>query len=105
MSNSLLVASEDGCLASAVTSDKWFAESLVPILVEKLKSCGFGSNNAYEAACGLTSLAKCSSVAKHLVEDNSAVDALRFAYGYGQHSHELLSNEAGRCLIAMGSSI
>ena len=105
VSNSLSLTSKDGCLSDAVKSEKWFAECLVPALLNEIKHCGFSANNAYEAACGLTALAKCSDVARELMEESSGLDHLRSAHKYGVHNHELLANEAERCLAEMGSSV
>mmetsp|Transcript_119414 Transcript_119414/g.167954 ORF Transcript_119414/g.167954 Transcript_119414/m.167954 type:complete len:291 (-) Transcript_119414:156-1028(-) len=105
VSNSLSLTSKDGSLADAVISEKWIAEFLVPSLLSELKNCGFSANNAYEAACGLTSLAKCSNVARQLMLEKSATEHLRAAHKFGVHNHELLANEAEICLTEMGSSI
>lgn len=105
LSNSLLLTSEDGCLADAIESQKWFADFLVPSLLEEVKSCGSSANNAYEAACGLTSLAKCCDASRTLMEKNSASQHLRTAHKVGSQTHELLASEAERCLAEMGSSL
>mmetsp|Transcript_68273 Transcript_68273/g.94913 ORF Transcript_68273/g.94913 Transcript_68273/m.94913 type:complete len:216 (-) Transcript_68273:105-752(-) len=105
VANSLLLTSKDGCLADAVKSEKWFGEFLVPSLLDEVKGCAFSANNAYEAACGLTSLAKCSDVARRVMGEYSAVDDLRVAHAYGVQNHELLANETERCLTQMGSSV
>lgn len=104
LSISLELTSKDGCLAGAVESKKYFAEMLIPTLVDAVKSCKVSSNNAYEAACGLTSLASCSDVSKRLLEQNGAVEDLRNAYHYGLENHELLASEAEQALCAMGAS-
>jgi hypothetical protein len=104
VSNSLLLTSKDGCLAEALKSQKWFGEFLVPSLLDEVKGCAFSANNAYEATCGLTSLAKCSDMAQRLMKENSAVEDLRAAHNFGVHNHELLANEAERCLAELGSS-
>jgi len=105
LSHSLLLTSKDGCLSKATESNKWYSEILIPSLLEEVKSFETSANNAYEAACGLTSLASCSEVAKRVMEENSAVDDLRAAYHFGCENHELLSSEAERTLIALGASI
>jgi hypothetical protein len=105
LSNVLSLTSIDGCLASAVKSEKWFADFLIPSLLDEVKSVESSANNAYEAACGLTSLATCSDVARRLMEDNAAIEDLQAAYHYGLHNHELLANEAERSLIALGKSV
>ena len=74
-------------------------------LLGELKNCVISANNAYEAACGLTSLAKCSSVARLIMDEKAATEHLRAAHKFGVHNHELLANEAELCLAEMGSSI
>lgn len=105
LSNVLSLTSNDGCLAEAVKSQKWFAELLIPTLLDEVKSVESSANNAYEAACGLTSLATCSDYARRLMEDNAAVADFRAAHQYGLCHHELLANEAERTLTALGKSI
>jgi hypothetical protein len=105
LSNVLVLTSKDGCLEAAVKSQKWFAHYLIPSLVDEVKSFETSANNAYEAACSLTSLASCSDVARRLIEENSAIEDLQAAHEYGLHNHELLANEAERSLIAMGKSV
>ena len=105
LSNTLVLTSKDGCLANAVKSLKWFTEFLIPSLLDEVKGFESSANNAYEAACGLTSLATCSEVARRVMEENSAVDDLRSAYSYGIANHELLANESERTLQAMGQEI
>lgn len=105
LSNSLVLASKDGCLAVAVATDKWFAEFLIPTLLDEVKSFETSANNSYEAACGLTSLASCSDDAKRLMEENAAVEDLQAAHQYGVYNHDLLANEAERCLVALGKSV
>lgn len=105
LSNSLVLTSKDGCLAQAVKTEKWIGEILIPSLVDEVKGFEASSNNAYEAACGLTSLASCSEVARRVMIDHSAVEDLRSAYEYGLVNHELLANESERALNALGMSV
>lgn len=105
VSNCLLLTSKDGCLADAINSEKWFEEFLIPALLDGVKSCATSANSAYEAVCGLTSLAKCSDVARRLMEEHSALELLQAAHKVGSSMHELLANEAERCLTEMGSSV
>jgi hypothetical protein len=105
LSNVLLLTSKDGCLTTAVKSDKWFADYLIPSLLDEVKSYETSANNANEAACGLTSLATCSDLARRVIEENSAVKDLQSAYQFGLQNHELLANEAERALNAIGKSV
>lgn len=102
-SNSLALTSKDGCLADAVKSQKWFSDFLIPSLLDEVKSFEKSANNSYEAVCGLTSLATCSDVARRLMEEHA--DDLKAAHLYGKEFHELLANEAERCLSHLGISI
>lgn len=105
LSNALVLTSKNGCLADAVKSSKWFNEFLIPTLLDEVKGFESSANNAYEAACGLTSLATCSDIARRVMEENSAVEDLRSAYTYGAVNHELLANECERALKAMGHDL
>lgn len=105
LGNCLELTSKDGCLVDAVRSRKWFADLLIPTLLDEVKSYETSSNNAYEAACSLTSLAKCSDIARRVMEENSAVEDLRKANSYGERNHELLASETEQVLIALGESI
>jgi hypothetical protein len=104
-SNSLALTSKDGSLSGAVKSQSWFGDFLIPSLVDEIKGHASSANKAYEAACGLNSLASCSEVARRLMEENGAVNELKSAYKFGMQFHELLANESERCLKALGSSI
>jgi len=105
LSNILALTSQDGCLASAIESQKWFTDVLIPMLLAKVGSFDASSNNAYEAACGLTSLARCSDVAKRIMMENSAVDDLQTANQFAMYNHTLLESETRRCLGLMGHPI
>jgi hypothetical protein len=104
LANSLVLTSKDGCLADAVESKKYFADFLIPALIDEVKSFKVSSNNSYEAACCLTSLASCSDVARRLLRNHGAVEDLRAAYHHGLENHELLASEAEEALVAMGES-
>merc|ERR1712207_47031 len=97
LSNVLALTSQDGCLADAIQNQKWFTEFLIPSLLDEVKSFEVSSNNAYEAACGLTFLAKCSDVARRKMKENSAVDDLQLANQFAIFNHELLAVETKRC--------
>jgi hypothetical protein len=105
LSNVLEMTSKDGCLCHAVKSEKWFADFLIPSLLDEVKSFEVSSNNAYEAACGLTCLAKCSDVARRLMKEHSAVEDLRAAYQFAVLNHELLANETEQSLKALGHAV
>lgn len=101
LSNVLDLTSKDGCLVDAVKSEKWFAD-LICTLLDEIKGFETSSNNAYEAACGLTCLAACSDVARRLMLEQAAVEDLRAAYVFALSNHELLANETERSLEALG---
>jgi hypothetical protein len=101
LSNVLDLTSKDGCLADAVKTEKWFAD-LIFTLLDEVKGFEGSSNNAYEAACGLTCLASCSDVARRLMLEQSAVEDLQAAYAFAVCNHELLANETERSLQALG---
>ena len=101
LSNVLGLTSKDGCLEGAVKSEKWFAD-LICTLLDEVKAFEESSNNAYEAASGLTALATCSEVARRLMKDNTAVEDLQAAYAFAKVNHELLANETERSLQALG---
>jgi len=97
-SNALNLCSSDGCLAKAITEDRWFTEQLIPSFVDEVKRADASPNSAYEAICALMSLINCSSVALQILIDHGCVDALENAKQFGLSHHELLANEALRCL-------
>jgi len=100
-SNTLLLTSKDGCLDDAVKGQKWFADFLIPVLLNEVKSFESNANNAYEAACCLSSLASCSEAARQIMDDNGAVGDLQSAYDFGVANHELLANETERAMNAL----
>jgi hypothetical protein len=102
LSNVLVLTSKDGCLASAITSDKWFADFLIPSLLDEVKCFEASMNNAYEAACGLTCIASCSEFAQRVMEEHAAVEDLRAAHLHARKHHVLLANETERTLKALG---
>lgn len=105
LSNILALTSRDGCLDDAVQNQKWFTEFLIPSLLDEVKSFEISSNNAYEAACGLTYLATCSDVARRVMKENSAVDDLQLAYQFALYNHDLLASETRRSLGLLGHNI
>jgi len=105
LSNILELTSQDGCLASAVANQKWFTDFLIPMLLDEVKGFEASSNNAYEALCGLTSLATCSDFAKKIMKENSAVDHLQIVNQFAMYHHNLLESETRRCLELMGHPI
>jgi hypothetical protein len=105
LSNIIIIAGTDGCLAEAVISVKWITDFLIPTILDEIKAFETSANNAYEAACALTGLARCSDVARRIMEENSAVDDLKASYAFGVANHELLANESERALEALGHSV
>jgi len=105
LSNVLALTSQDGCLDRAVQNQKWFSEFLIPSLLDEVKSFEVSSNNAYEAACGLNSLAKCSDVARGVMIANSAIDDLQSANQFAIYNHNLLASETRRSLGLLGHPI
>lgn len=105
LSNVLVVTSKEGSLADAVLRESWFADFLIPSLLDEVKSFEHSANNAYEACCGITSLATCSDVARRLMAEHSAAEELRAAHSYALVNHELLANEAERSLQALGHTV
>lgn len=97
-SNSMSLCSKDGCLASSVKEQSWFADCLIPTLIDEVKRTAVSSNNAYEASSCLSSLVASSERARQIVIDNGAVKVLESAYEFGCQFHELLKEEAKRCL-------
>lgn len=99
--NALSTCANDGCLAAAVEEQKWFADHLIPLLVDELKRAPLSACIAYKAASCIQSLLQCSDVARTILEKNGGAEALEKALEVGQHSHELLATESSRCLKAM----
>ena len=60
-SNSLGVCAKDGCLAGALKSQRWFADNLIPSLVDELERVETNANNACQAARCIHSIIACSS--------------------------------------------
>lgn len=102
LSNVLALTSQDGCLDEAVRNHKWFTDFLIPSLLDEVRSFEVSSNNAYEAACGLTSLATCSAFAKRVMMENSAVNDLHSANRFATYNHDLLESETRRSLSLLG---
>jgi len=105
LTNVLALTSQDGCLENAVQNQKWFREFLIPSLLDEMKRFEISSNNAYEATCGLTFLAKCSDVARRTMKENSAVDDLQLANHFAMYNHDLLASETETCLRHLGHLI
>lgn len=105
LSNILALTSQNGCLRPAIENQKWFTNNLIPMLLDEVKSFEASSNNAYEATCGLASMAKCSDIAKKVMVENSAVDDLKTANNFAIYNHNLLESETRRCLGLMGHPI
>jgi len=105
LTNVLALTSQDGSLVDAVQNQKWFTEFLIPSLLDEVKSFEISSNNAHEAACGLTYLATCSDIARRVMEENAAVEDLQSANQFAVYNHELLASETKRSLKALGYPI
>lgn len=102
-SNALSVCSKQGCLMKAVQEQKWFADYLIPILLDELKHAESSANNAYLAASCLHSLLSISEVAKQLVVLNGGVASLDEANAFGTLRHGLLAKETRLCLNLVAS--
>lgn len=96
--SALSTCSKDGCLTSAVKDQKWFADHLIPLLLDELKRAPLSAGIAYRAASCLYSLIECSVEARIIVERSGGVDALEKAHEFGVGSHGLLANETLLCL-------
>jgi len=101
MANALSACAKDGCLADVVKDQQWFEDHLIPLLVDEIKRASSSACTAHKAACCILSLLECSSVARHIVEKNGGVEALKDAHKVGQRSHELLKCETLRCIEAL----
>merc|ERR1712115_210487 len=93
LANFLALTSQDCYLEDAVKNQTWFTEFLIPSLLDEVKSFEISSNNAYEAACGLSSLASCSNLARSVMHENSAIDDLKSANQFAVVNHNLLASE------------
>lgn len=105
LSNVLTLTHQDGCLSDAIQNQKWFTEFLIPSLLDEVKSFEISSNNAYEAACGLSSLASCSNLARSVMHENSAIDDLKSANQFAVVNHNLLASETRTSLALLGHPI
>jgi hypothetical protein len=103
-SNALSLCGTDGCLRTSVSEHGWFADQLIPSLVEEVRRASLSSNCAYEAACSLNILISCSKTALKIVIDNGGISALESAHEFGLQRHELLADETLRCLEVMKNS-
>lgn len=102
LSNALAVCLNDGCLVRAMeTEHTWFMEHLIPALVAELKSAKTSACSAYEAACCCSSLISSSRAAADLFVSLDAVATLEAAHEFGKSQHDLLAEEAKRCLNAL----
>jgi hypothetical protein len=95
---SLEVCSKDGCLTDALTSQKWFADCLIPSLVDELKRVETNANNAYHAASCIHSMVACAPGFVHSLSQNGGIVAVEKAHEYGRTRHELLAHETQLCL-------
>lgn len=105
LANVLSLISQDECLDNAVQKQMWFTEFLIPSLLAEVGSFKISSNNAYEAACGLNCLARCSDVARRKMKENSAIHSIRSANQFATYNHDLLASETKSCLELLGNSI
>lgn len=95
LANCLSLCSQDKSLEDAMQSQNWFADSLLPSLLEELKRASVNMNNACKAASCLHCMMKCSST---ISIDNGCVAILEKALQVGSARHELLASEAQQCL-------
>jgi hypothetical protein len=102
--NALSTCATDGCLTAAVKDQKWFAEHLIPLLLDELKRAPSSACIAYRAASCLHSLIECSVEARIILEKSGGVDTLEKAHEFGLGSHALLANETRRCLKVVNVS-
>jgi hypothetical protein len=96
--NAIGVCEKEGVLSAAVKEQKWFAENLIPTLVEELKRAQTDTCNACSAATALCSLVSCSDVACRLLIEQGGMDALENALEFGEARHALLASETKACL-------
>lgn len=98
LANSLEMCSKDGCLVNAMKEQRWFSDQLVPSLADELKRVQSSQTNSFKAASCLHSMLSCSCDMCNELIENGCVDALEIALEVGKNRHELLANEAQRCL-------
>jgi hypothetical protein len=98
LSNALLLCSKDGCLHATIGKEAWFTSSLVSLLVDEVNRAPSSACAAYEAAACLVSLLEASPATREAVVDHGGIPALELAREFGLQQHELLAEEAGRCL-------
>jgi hypothetical protein len=96
--NAVSVCEKEGILSSAIKEQKWFADCLIPTLVEELKRVDSDTCNACSAASSLCSLITCSEVARRVLIDQGGFEALEAAFEFGSSRHALLATNAELCL-------
>ena len=98
LANALDMCAKDGSLATAVTEDSWFEETLIPALLTAIKGAKDAASNAYAAARGINSLLSSADAARSMVEALNGMATLKDAHAYGLENHDLLASETKCCL-------
>lgn len=97
-SNALELCAKDGSLKDAVDNEGWFCDTFIPNLLDEVRRASRSSCTAYCSTVCLSSLAACSEKARRSLIDNGAYDVLREAEKFGSSRHELMADEAKRCM-------
>ena len=96
---SLKLTEEVKCLDGHVKEERWFQDVLIPLLLVEVENAKLSPSRACLSICCLNSL--CATCMKTVVIDLNGESSIRAAQEVGNQRHELLANEASRCLLIL----
>jgi len=103
LSNTLEMCAKDGCLAVALQEQAWFEESLVPSLIDEVKSADFSATNAFQAVRCLQSIVSSNTQVRSAFESSGGIEAIKSAHEFALERNQLLAEETKRFMAVIKS--
>jgi len=101
LSNALLVTSKEGLLQREIQEHKWFADHLIPVLINELKDARNRPHDALLAAKAMFTLINISPDMRSKAIEIGAKNILTNARDHGISSHACLATETERCVSTL----
>jgi len=96
LSNTLEMCAKDGCLGLVVEKQAWFEKSLIPSLIDEVKTADFSSANAFQAVRCLQSILSSNTKVCSAFKNNGGVEDIKSAHEFALERHQLLAEETNR---------
>lgn len=103
-SNAFEMCAKDGCLGPVVEKEAWFEESLIPSLIDEVKTADFSAANAFQAVRCLQSILSSSTKVCSVFKNIGGFEAIDLAHEFALEHHQLLAEETKRFMTVIKTS-